>query len=410
MKRYIFFGSIMLLLGVLVSCEQGSIHSPITQSNNIPEPVSNVKVKRLHGGAKISYSLPNSGNMRSVKAVVKGKDGFRKVKEASSYNRKIRLKGLPDTTTYKVKLYTVNRAGNESKPVAVKVKPLTPPILYVFNSLTLNESFGGAKITFQNKYRGKVKIAVITKDPAGNLKVVDAYYTQAKQDTFYVTGFSPEKRRFGVYVRNQWGFRSDTLYKHITPIREQKVPKQGFEEVHLPTDSYKQNPCCGGRFDFNDLWDGVIHEKWNGYASKPGTSFPQWFTIDLGTMVKLDRFKLHSRYSAEGNAGVYSLSDPRVIILWGSKNPDGEGEFDNTWIKLGRFVDEKPSGSPPGEFTQDDLHYATVEGKDFRIPNPLENPAVRYIRFETVDTWTDGQGNGVVITELTFWGEIVKDN
>lgn len=405
MKRYMYFGNhFLVVLLILTSCKEGGVRSPINENSGVPGKVSNVKVENLHGGAKISYGLPEGGDILYVKAVVDRKDGSKQVIKSSYYKREIVIEGFVDTTTYDVQLYSVNRSEQESEPISVEIQPLTPPIFYILNSLKVTRSFGGAKIKFENRYEGKVTIAVLAKDSLGEFKDAGKYYTQEEEGVFYVHGYPPVTRKFGVYVRNRWGNHSDTVYSDITPLYEEEISKQGFKEVNLPTDTYEQNFCCDSAF--NNLWDGITHVNVNIFSTQPGTVIPQWFTIDMGVKAKLNRFKVYSRWDPKG-AGAYSQSDPKVIELWGSNQPDPDGSWDS-WTKLGRFVAKKPSGSPPGQRTAEDVDYATVQGHEFIIPNAEEAPAVRYIRFKTVETWTTAKGNGVTLNELTFWGNIVK--
>lgn len=155
-----------------------------------------------------------------------------------------------------------------------------------------------------------------------------------------------------------------------------------------------------------DLWDGRIDVYPGVFQTIPGTSFPQWFTFDMGVKARLDRFIVYSRPSHV--YGAYTAADPRVIILWGSNDPNPDGAFDSSWHKLGKFVAIKPSGLPPGQATAEDYTFAVIKGRHFRIPDAAQKPAVRYIRFETVDTFTPNHGNGINFEEFTFFGQIIK--
>ncbi|MCH5687694.1 DUF4959 domain-containing protein [Niabella sp. W65] len=63
------------------------------------------------------------------------------------------LEGFGDTSEQEVQLYTVSRAEQISAPVTVKIKPLTPPVLKVRNSLETQTSFGAFLLLFKMKIK-----------------------------------------------------------------------------------------------------------------------------------------------------------------------------------------------------------------------------------------------------------------
>src|SRR5699024_2117705 len=133
---------------------------PVNKYDVVPPPVSNVQVENLHGGAKISYSVPQNESVLYVMAQYTLRDSLKVKKKSSLYNNSLTIEGFPDTKTYDVKLYSVSRGGKKSEPVEVKIKPLTPPVIQVFRSLIMQPTFGGVNINFLNKNETDVKINV----------------------------------------------------------------------------------------------------------------------------------------------------------------------------------------------------------------------------------------------------------
>ncbi|HVI45147.1 MAG TPA: DUF5000 domain-containing lipoprotein [Chitinophaga sp.] len=390
MKKYIIYAGLISLC----YCKQ-DITGPINK-DHAPEPVTNVKATGIAGGALISYSRPKGGDLLYVKAVYSIRPGVEREVKASYYQNNLTIDGFPDTLDYPVKLYAVSRGENSSAPVTISVKPLTPPVKAVFSQLKMSPTFGGVRISFVNDAEADVVISVLANDSTNELVPAETFYTKRKEGSFAARGFNVNKRKFGVYVRDRWNNRSDTLFAELTPFFEKKLEKSKFKELDLPTDTYSGH--IGSKIP--NLWDdklgsggGVI------FHTKPGSGLPQWFTIDLGVTATLSRLKLHHRDGT--TAGPYTGGDPKVYEIWGSDNPGIDGSWNN-WKLLGRFQSVKPSGAPEGTVTTEDKQFATVDGEDFDFPADI--PPVRYLRFKTIKVW--GLLDHLYIAELTFWGNV----
>lgn len=392
MNKVNFFGVVLSLLLALVSCRDDNI-LPLDKDDSAPDPVSNVEVENLHGGASITYDLPESKNLRYVKAVFSIEEGNKREAKSSSYNNTLTVEGFPDTSEYEGKLYAVSRGEKESEPVTVKIKPLTPPVTEVFKTITMQETFGGVRVNFQNEFEADVVLTVLTADSLGDMVSAHKHYTKSMEGSFAARGFAAEKRTFALFVRDRWNNRSDTAFAELVPLFEEKLDKTNFRELNLPTDTYDQH-CCGD--GMTDLWDEVWENGNNTLHTKPNTPIPQWFTFDLGAQARLSRFKVHHRANY-----AYVAGDPKVFEIWGSNNPASDGSWDS-WTQMGTFESIIPSGEETP--TTEDIHYAVVAGEDFEFPNPENAPAVRYLRFKTNENW--GGVTYIFLSELTFWGSV----
>ena len=96
----------------------------------------------------------------------------------------------------------------------------------------------------------------------------------------------------------------------------------------------------------------------------------------------------------------YSLHNPRVVEIWGSNNPNPDGSFDDSWTLLVSHTQIKPSGLPNGQLSQDDIDAAHA-GET--VTFPLTTPKMRYIRFKTLQNWSNG--TYVNFYELMMWGD-----
>lgn len=168
------------------------------------------------------------------------------------------------------------------------------------------------------------------------------------------------------------------------PEFERQVPKENFKAVILPTDALE-----GG-------YGWLMHYLWNEDYGTPGfateDSDSPWFTFDMGTSVKLSRFK-----TWQANDRLYEKESVKEFEVWGSSDPNPDGSWDS-WTKLMTCESVKPSGLPPGQVSDADIAYANA-GEEFTFPSNV--PPVRYIRIKVLETW--GNGEFMTMSELTFW-------
>lgn len=394
MKAYILFAILWLFLSV--SCSDYTVE-PITKNNEIPAMVTNVRFEPSPGGAKIMYNVPKDNNLLYIKAVYQLKSGVQREVKSSFYQDYLEIDGLSDVSPCKINLYSVSRSEKESKPVTVEVTPLTAPVQTAFESLKMKETFGGVWVSFENKTEANLVFTILVKDSTDTFIPIETMYTKRMKGDFLARGFDPSEKTFGVFVKDRWGNRSDTLYANLIPVFEQLLDKTKFKAIELPGNSHI--PHIGANVNY--MWDGktgsaggIIHH------TKPGSGIPQWFNFDMGGSSVLSRFKFHHR----SDGFQYSNGDVKTFEVWGSNDPDKDGGWGN-WVLLGTFTSIKPSGSPIGTNTAEDTQFACVDGEGFDFPNGI--PPVRYLRFKVLEVW--GGVNYIYVAELTFWGgEMIK--
>lgn len=172
------------------------------------------------------------------------------------------------------------------------------------------------------------------------------------------------------------------------------LDKSKFALVMLPTDTYEPNAANSG---VANIWDGTYNKEGGTFISKVGTPMPQWFTFDLGVASKLTEMQINQR--GLDASRLYDGGNVKKAEIWGSAEPNPDGSWDDSWILLATFESIKPSGSDA--ITEEDVNYALAGEK---VSFPEDAPAVRYIRFKTLENW-DKQGRGFTnIAQLTFWG------
>lgn len=391
--RYVTFLCLVLLVQ---ACEREFIKGPNEHDTSAPDPIRDAQVENLPGGAKITYSLPHNDNLLYVKAEYSIRSGVVREMKASYHKNFLYVEGFPGTDEYEVRLYVVNRAEVASEPVVVKINPKTPPVLEAFASLELKETFGGVSVSLENSSAADLRVYVLATDSLGQLEEKEVFYTKMKTPLVAARGFNTEERRFGVYVKDRFDNRSDTVFATLKPLFERELDKNKFKPITIGGDY--TDPNNSGRSTVNKLWDGLLGSNVeNMFATLPPSGgrggIPQSFSFDLGVEAQLSRFIYYPR--ANGSF-IYS-NQPRKFELWGSNNPSADGNW-NSWTKLMDCEMIKPSGSPQGVVTDEDRAFA-VAGVPFDFP--LGIPRVRYIRFKTTEVWS---GNNIAILELTFFG------
>jgi len=398
-----------LLLLCLYSCKENQgFNESVSKDQTKPGQVSSVKVDNYSGGAVITYNLPSSENLLYVLAEYKINDLVVRQTKSSYYTDTIRVEGFEKSQDYEVTLYAVSRADVKSDPLLVTVHPTTPSYLVTYPTVVMQRDFGGVNVRASNPDKKAIGVIVITTDKTtGRMLPVEQYYTQAADINFSVRGFDTLKRDFGVYITDRWGNISDTLVQNISPIFEELVPKNKFSEYRMASDA--PLGATGLGWNTTRLWDGITDDP--GWHTEAGNGNPlQICTFNMGTMVKLSRYKLWERGEAYGNDYSYGHGNPKSWTLWGSSataprdvtlpvtsNP---GDVVGDWVNLGNFdCPPPPSGNAPGQTTPLDLA-AVKAGFEFNIS--LDAPRVRFIRLAVKNTW--GNADFAHVMELSFWG------
>ena len=144
MKRCnIFLTGIMLMLAL--SC---------TETKNEPEPiillkgVTDVQVENLEGRARISWTLPSSGNVTGAKVIYSLITGGSVLETfIPKENNTIELRGFGDWEEHKVTIFAVYPDNNLSVGVVVTVKPF-PTIYRPVSDVNVENMVGRATITY----------------------------------------------------------------------------------------------------------------------------------------------------------------------------------------------------------------------------------------------------------------------
>lgn len=374
------------------SCKDDNLRTYIEHDGTPPEPVTNVRVETLPGGAKITYDLPqdNELDLLYVKAIYEIRPGVSQEQSTSFYDHTILVQGFGDTDKHEIELISVDRSGNESEPVVIEVKPLTPPVEQVYESLDYEPDFSGIRVSLNNDAESDIMVGILIKNTDGDWESYDKEYTSLPEKVFSVRGLKAEPTTFGIYVRDRWMNFSDTMVKSLTPLYEEEVDKNDFRELSLPGDA-------SNTWDLPGLWDQKYgtHE---GIRSDDNNGLPAHYQFSIGERYKISRF----RFWGIIDGREYSSNNIKEFEICGSNNPTDDF---SGWTLMGTFEVKKPSGLPPGEYTNEDRATAAA-GDEFTMP--FDAPSVKYIRINVLSTFSSPRNSpsgGIWLTEVTFWGQ-----
>jgi hypothetical protein len=387
----------ILFLGCFSAC-QTDTHHPIENNPNAPGKVTIADIELIPGGAMISYILPKDPDLLYVMAKYT-ENGAQREFKASFYTNYLIVDGMSQEIEYSVDLYAVNRSGKSSEAENIKISPLTPPIVGVFESLKHKATFGGISISYENPSSAFMAVGVLTMNEEGELYEPYTFYSSQPLPSFSVRGFKAEEREFWVYVKDKWGNTSDTVSYTVKPVGEKELDKSLFREMKLKNDA--DPTSWGGQMRF--IWDGRAfgdnEGDWGLHTGNVATGKPVHITFDLGVTATLSRFKL---WFIMDDKHMYNDVSPRKYEIWGRTydiNPTTDnGEFYPHWFKMGEIENVKPSGLPTGSLTDDDRNVARngdeLVFEDFQ-------PTTRYIRIVCLLNW-NGNTN-MCFSEVSFW-------
>jgi hypothetical protein len=382
----------------MAACAGDFEHVPIGQGNTAaPDPVKNIRAERIPGGAILTYELPGNVDLLYVRAIYT-QNGTQRETRASAYMNTLTIEGFGDTTEHAVELYAVNRMGTASAAAKEVIRPLTPSIFFVKQSLQVTEDFGGFVISFENVNKEDVAIYALKRDTIdGKFIEYDSHYTSMEQGFFSVRGLPNIANDFGMYVVDRWNNFSDTTIFNLTPWREDYLDKKLFRYKSVAGDQTWNNYTGGAPERAFD--DDVSNGR---YAHTPyPVAFPHYYALDLGVSVKLSRFVFWQR---PGDEVLYQHGAPKRYNIYGRADDPGSGNSGDIlegWTLLMTCESIKPSGLPLGQNSAEDVEYA-AKGEEFSFPRTID--VVRYVRFEMLESWSGMECS--TIGEVSFWGEI----
>jgi len=370
---------------------------PISESSGKPGVITQVEVEPVAGGAMVTYQTPGNKDILGVKAVYTLTNGREMSTMVSFYDDKLLIEGYNDENVHEATLFTVNRAQELSDPVTVTFTPLKSNLRLVSEALTIEPDFGGPRFNWENENKAPVTIEMYAPDSSGTLGLSKVIATTSPSMFHVIRGYDADPIRVAALVRDRFGNVSDTIYpagRLLTPLYETKIDKSKMK-MHML--------MSGGDVSYN-FFDGadsyMIDDDLDNFGHSNNGSMPGPLTVDMGQLVKMSRFTLHSR-DIWGHA--FSWGNVKEFEVYGrAELPSEDGNWDE-WTLMLKSEVVKPSGLPGTDVTAEDIAYGL--GFDFIIP--IEQEPIRYFRFKVLSTWSETTFSH--IAEFDFWGQVVNE-
>ena len=386
---------VVSFIGLLLSCSDEDLQTPLEQNGTPPEQVSDVQVENLPGKARLTYTLPVDQDLLYVQANYTLENGREIEVRSSYYNSTMLLEGFSGNSEREVFISTVNRSEVSSEPVSVTVNPGPAPIFDVFETIETGAAFGGIYLNADNPTREDIAILVMEKDEQGDWVINDnSVYSSTNEIAHSIRGMDTIQKEFAFTVRDRWLNYTDTLFTDITPLFEEAIPKSGYRGVVLPNDATRHNST-----PIEGLWDNNIWD-WPGVYLTSGTynDGPHIFTFDIGLEAQLSRVVIWDYPEYFNGRSYYYQGCMRRFQIYGSTELETTGDLDN-WILLGEYEEIKPSGLPYGQQNDEDYQVASA---GFSWDIPIDVPKIRYLRVLCLENWAGGEN--LAISEVQVYG------
>ncbi len=427
MKKIILTCLAFTTLLIYFSCEETGRIDQIDGSIPAPKSVEVTQVTAIPGGAVIRVKIPDDDNLKGVVAKYE-RNGEIVNTKISRYLDSLVIVGYSDTLKHLVQVSSFNVNEVTSTPVEVTINPLPAAVKTV--KFDIMEGFGGIKVhVMNNTSKADLAVVLLADKDTVNMNLPDKSKKWVEVTTMFTAsediflprrGLQDVRTIFGVYIRDRWGNKSDTLVKALKPLMEVALDKKLFKYYNPGDDnSFSTNSSL---YPIQGLWDGSgVSAAPYFYASTSSNPMPQWFTIDLGVRAKLSRIGKMARI----DYALWSGAHPREFEFWGSMGPTGavvptnEHGFDNTWFKLGYYEQPRPSGynpdgTVPGSYTAEDRIMINT-GTEFEMDDTKNEHAydeLRYLRVVILNTFVTWETKATVgqiqLGEITPFGQILE--
>lgn len=389
----------ILLTSFFTACEEE------VKDITAPGMVSNVQVIPIHGGAKITYTLPADEDVLFAKVYYTNTLGDDLFKVSSFYTDTVVIDGYNDTLEHVFRIVAVDRSKNESEALEVMFTPLKSNIEIVKESLSIEPEFGGVKVKWFNPAGTTVFTYLTYVNADGTESVTEILSSELVEEELVVRGMDSTMKEFFIEVEDFYGNKTAKVSKgKLQPIFEQKIDKSLWSLVeNLSVDG---NAWEGAT---TAIWDNVIDVKESGgqgsYAmiSRDNNggqlNFPLDIVIDMGVdSVIVNRLEVHQRaYWHNPPAGFenepyfYQGENFKAFKVYTSNDL-------TTWILQGEFALEDPrdeDGRVPASYIAE-----AEAGHAFALEKVTE--PFRYFKLAITENF--GSEIYVNISELTLYG------
>lgn len=340
-----------------------------------PQPVTDVQVTNIPGGAILKYKLPDDEDLLYIKAVYSLNAGVKSEVRASLYSDTLKIQGFGNEDEREIEIFAVDRSKNESTPVKVKINPLEAPVNVIGKTLRLITDFGGVHAFWENAGRAEISIIIEKEDNNKEYVPIDVFYSTVINGDGASRGMDTIPGNFRVYVQDRWENKSTALDTTLIPLFETQFDNLKFRAMSIEGDE----PAAWG-WVLQNLFDG---KKDTGFhTAQGGGRWPQSVTFDMGVKGQISRIKVWQR--ADG--WEFRHGNLKRFEIWGTNDAQHLNDW-SVWTKMMDCESIKPSGLPPGTLSDEDKAKVAAGEEFVCLPSM---PQVRYVRLKAIENWSGG--------------------
>jgi hypothetical protein len=414
--------AIFLLFGLSACKEEARFEIGYSDSEP-PAAPEYIDYKPLYGGARLFYKIPADEDVLSIDAVYTGQQGQPVWFSVSYFTDSIDVYGFSDSTEHVVRLYAVDRAGNKSDMVDVRVVPLEPAYERAAKSVKVIAGFSSFYVDWVNELEQNINIYVDFSYTRGgqtenNLII---YTSMLEAERWFIRDLEDvtEPIRVRVRVEDMYGNTTDYLDKgEIVLLHDEIIPKNKWS-LWEPNDSIGGVPM--GYLEYGEarkeyIMDGIIDDSENvnyihtgghgrtGLNTGVGSENTPWnIMIDLGGEYEISRIVTHQRYytgtyPTTGRGWYYGQN--QNVAVYSTYIWDADRE---TWEYIMRYKISIPRFSTDIEYMhagrEGDMAYLYPDEPQFSQPTSRFRYEAHY-SFRDNYTYPDPQ----CLSEITLYG------
>ncbi|MDR1668230.1 MAG: DUF4959 domain-containing protein [Bacteroidales bacterium] len=285
-----------------------------------PAPPKFLNYLPLYGGATLWFEAPEDEDLLSIDATYINPEGKEVWFSVSFYTDSINVLGFSNRNPQNIKLFAVDRAGNKSEAVDVKVTPLKSAVSMLAENLYVIPGFSSFFVNWENELKQDMNVFVdYTYSDKGVQKEGHVIYTSnldTEQHLVRNLNLAPQDS-VSIKVRVE-DFYGNTVTKDLgafSMLEDSKIPKEKWKMPNT-NDSIGGVPeafldAAEGRAymiidDIPDNWynNNFAHTHWIGRTGNPKDGNTPWnIMIDLGDYYELSRIVTHQRHGGGAGSG-----------------------------------------------------------------------------------------------------------
>ncbi|GAP73133.1 DUF4959 domain-containing protein [Candidatus Symbiothrix dinenymphae] len=436
------FRKIAILLLVVVagfySCEEGGRFGISSDDTTPPSPPVFDTVWALPGGARIFYEIPADEDVISIEASFTATNGKLIKSAVSFFAPYLEVFGLPDTTEQTLQLYALDRAGNQSTVLSVKVKPEEPAYRRVANSLNVYPAFGAILLTWENVWQ---KDGIVQQDSTQrdvNVYVDFSYPDNGQQRSIrqvissnkdverqFINGLNlseSEPVSVQVTVEDLYGNRTASIDTMIRLKTDKQLDKSKWV---LPAPGVLIEGVAmsnGGVYDGKNelVIDGLVNDELHPsnyayFANNLPINVPFNFMIDLRDKYELSRIVTHQRrffdpttLAANPRGDLYLTNNVGIykMYYWNGDDDDPVNDASGQWVEISEIKIPVPE---PSATILDIVRMGKLGDESLMYPDSATfTPATRWFRYEVIAPFDESYGGSLQsansLSEITLYG------